>query len=56
MKFACLANTRPETVFEISQILHVAQAMYEKDITKHYKRSNKAVEYLHDHKASIRTR
>ena len=54
MKSAWLAKTRPDIVFEISQISQVAQAMYEKDISKHWKRLNKAVKYVHDHKASIR--
>ena len=33
-----LENTRPDTVFEISQIARVTRAMHEKDISEHCKR------------------
>ena len=41
-------------VFEISQIAHVTQSMYENDITKHCKRLKTAIKHSHDYKASIR--
>ena len=54
MKLAWLANTRPEIVFEFSQIAQIARDTYETDITQQGKRLNKAFKYEHDHKASIR--
>ena len=53
MKLSWLANTRRDIIFEISKIVIVARAMYEKDTTKHCKRFNKAIKYINDHKASI---
>ena len=49
MRLEWLANTRPDIVFKISQIAQVTRAMYEKDISKHCKRLNKATKYVHDH-------
>ena len=54
MKLALLASTRPNMALEISQIPQVTRVMYEKGISKHCKRLNKAIKYVHDHKASIR--
>ena len=53
MKLAWLESTRPEIVFEILQTAQVARSMYRKDTTKHCKRLNKAIKYVHDHKTSI---
>ena len=41
-------------VFEISEISQVIRDMYEKDISKHCKRLNKAIKYVHNCKLSIR--
>ena len=46
-------KTRPDIVFEISQIAQKTGAMYEKDISKHCKRLSRAIEYVHDHKVYI---
>ena len=46
MKLAWQANTRPDIVFKISQIAEVARAIYEKDVSKHCKRLNKANKYV----------
>ena len=54
MKLAWLANTGPDIVLEISQVAQVTRAMYEKDISIYFKRLNKAINYVHDHKESIR--
>ena len=53
MKRAWVANTRPDIVFRISQISQVTLYMYEKDIIKPFKRLNKVVKYVYDHRASI---
>ena len=54
MKLAWLENTRRDILLEISQIAQVARAMYENSISTHCNRYNKAIKYVHDHKASIR--
>ena len=40
IRLAWLANTRFDTVFENSQITLVTRTMYEKDISRFYKRLN----------------
>ena len=47
MKLTWLANTRPDTVIKITQNSQVARDMYEKEITKHSKRLNKVIKYVH---------
>ena len=54
MKLEWLANTKPSVVLEISQIAQVTRNMYEKDMSKNFKRLNKAVKYVLEHKAYIR--
>ena len=54
MKLAWLTNTRPDIIFEISQIIQVTRTMNEKDITKYCKRLHKAIKYIYDQNASIR--
>ena len=54
MKLVRLVNTRPDIVFEISQIVQITQSMYEKYITKHWKRENKAIANVRDNDAIIR--
>ena len=53
MSLAWLENTRPDVVFKILQIAKVARAMYERDITAHWKRLNKATKYVSDRKSFI---
>ena len=50
-----LANTTTDIVFEILQVAQGVRAIYEKGITKLFKRLNKAIKYVPDHKASFRT-
>ena len=54
MKLSWLANTWPDTVFEISQTAQATRSMYKKNIGKHLQHINKETEYVHDHKVSIR--
>ena len=53
MELAWLGNTRPDTVFEISQVERVTQVMYYENIMKHSKPLKNATKYVHDHKESI---
>ena len=54
MKLAWLANNRHDIVLEIAQVVQVARAMYQKDMSTHCKRLNKGIKYVNGHKASIR--
>ena len=54
MKLACLANTRQDLAFKISQIAKVTRAMFDQEVTKHCKRLNKTIKYANDNMASIR--
>ena len=53
MKLSWLENTRPDRIFKISQTTQIARAIYEKEITSHFKRLNEAIKYVHDHKEYI---
>ena len=53
MRLARLANTRPDIVLEISRISQGTSSRYEKDITNHSRRLDKAIKYVHDYKESI---
>ena len=53
MKLAWVANTRPDAIFQIKQIAQANRVIYEKDITKHFKPSKKAIKNAHDHKEFI---
>ena len=54
MRLPCLANTRPNIVLEISKIAQVTRITYEKYISKHCKRLNRAIKYVHDRQVTIR--
>ena len=54
MELRWLVNTRPDIVLEVSEISQVIRAIYEKDISIHCKRFNKAIKYVHDRNVSIR--
>ena len=54
MILSWLADTRPDKGFEISQTAQVTWTMYEKDVTEYFKRVNKEIECVHEHKASFR--
>ena len=41
IKLAWLPNTKPDIVFEISQIAQISQGIYEKHTSKHFKRLKK---------------
>ena len=53
MKLAWLANTRPDLIFQLSQIVQVTRSLSEKYVSKHLKQLYKATNYAHDNKASI---
>ena len=48
MRIAWPANTYPDIVFKISQIVQVTRLIYEKDIIKHCKRLNIKIVSEHD--------
>ena len=54
MRLAWLANSRPDCLFEISQLAQVTEDMYMSDRTRHVKNLNKAVNYAINNKVSLR--
>ena len=47
MKFAWLANTRPDLLFEISQLVEVTLERFFRSARAHWKRLNTAIRYAH---------
>lgn len=54
MKLAWLANTRPDCMFEISQLAQVTDEMFSKDSVQHIKRLNKTVVYATSHPITLK--
>ena len=48
------AYTRPDLTFEISQIAQMTRTMFQQDLSKHCKILSKAIESVHDNRASMR--
>ena len=54
MMHAWKANTRPDLVFQISQISKVTCTMYKQDVSKNYERLKNAIKYAYSKKSSMR--
>lgn len=54
MRLAWLANSRPDCLFEISQLAQVTESMFAKDRSSIIRRLNKAVTYAVDNKLSLK--
>ena len=54
MKLAWLANTRPDCLFEISQLAHVTEDMFNQKPKQILQRLNKAVAFAVDNRVSLR--
>ena len=56
MRLAWLSNSRPDCLFEISQIAHVTESMFEGSKKQVIKRLNKAVKYAINNQLSLKIR
>ena len=54
MKVAWLANTRPDLLFEISQLAQITQSMFEQDAKAFLKRLNGVIRYAHKNVAHLK--
>lgn len=54
MKLAWLAQTRPDCLYEISQISHISEARFTRKPQEHIKHLNRAVTYAIDKRVSLK--
>ena len=54
MRFAWLANTRPDCLFEISQLAQVTEDRFAKEGAAAIRRLNKATKYTTENRISIK--
>lgn len=56
MKFAWLSHSRPDCLFEISQLAQVTEAKFDSSKREFLKRLNRAVKFADDHRVSLKIR